>query len=193
MNIVEPIRDKNKISRIKKLLQKTSTRNLLLFVFGINSGLRISDLLELKIKDVFTEQGKVRDAVVIQEQKTAKNKKFAINKSINKILRDFVKEYNIDPATDRERYLFASRKGKNKPISKVQAYRIINEAARAAGVTENIGTHTLRKSFGYHAYSAGTDLSLLQQIFNHHSQKETLRYIGITQDQIDEVYVKIEL
>ena len=78
-----------------------------------------------------------------------------------------------------EDYVFRSRKG-GGPISRQQAYRIINAAARSVGIKDKIGTHTLRKTFGYHAYKAGVDITLLQSIFNHSAPSTTLRYIGIT-------------
>ena len=88
-------------------------------------------------------------------------------------------------------YLFASRKGAG-PISRVQAYRILNRAARDVGLDE-IGTHTLRKTFGYHFYRANHNVAMLQQLFNHSSPSITLRYIGITQDEIAEEWEKFSL
>jgi len=92
-----------------------------------------------------------------------------------------------------ERFLFSSRKGNNRPISRVQAYRIINEACRIAKIKGSIGTHTLRKTFGYWAYKQGIDITLLMRIFNHSSPAITLRYIGITQEEINEVYINLNL
>ncbi|WP_409305632.1 tyrosine-type recombinase/integrase [Peribacillus sp. SCS-155] len=156
-------------------------RDLLLFVFGINSGLRISDILKLKVGDV---RGK--DSILVREQKTSKSKRFIFNKSI----KDAVKQCIPTSAGDDE-YVFKSRKGDNKPITRVAAYRILNDAAERAGVADNIGpigTHSMRKAFGFHAYKNGTDLVWLQSIFNHSSQAVTLKYIGINQERIDEVY-----
>ncbi len=86
---------------------------------------------------------------------------------------------------DEHEYLFKSREGVNKPISRSAAYKILNKAALAVGLEENIGTHTLRKTFGYHFYKQTKDVALLQEILNHSSPKITLRYIGINQDQMD--------
>jgi integrase len=183
MNIVEPIRDKRHIAAMKKALHG---RDLLLFIFGINSGLRISDILKLKVGDV---RGK--DSIAIREEKTGKTKRFIFNDAIKSAVKSLVP----DDASDDE-YLFKSRKGANKPITRVAAYRVLNEAAQRAGIANKIGPigcHSLRKTFGYHAYKNGVDLSLLQSIFNHSSQSITLRYIGVTQDDIDEVYTSINL
>ncbi len=80
-------------------------------------------------------------------------------------------------------YLFPSRKG-DKPITRVQAYRILNKVADKLGIQE-IGTHTLRKTFGYMHYKKYKDVAILQEIFNHSAPSITLRYIGINADIID--------
>ncbi|QXM06036.1 site-specific integrase [Crassaminicella indica] len=170
MNIVQPIRDKNKIEDMKNELLKSGYKNYLLFVAGINTGLRISDLLKLKVSDV-----RNRTHILLQEKKTGKEKRFLIN---NQLRKDF--EVYIKNMRDAE-YLFQSRKGKNKPISRVQAYRILNNAAKAVGINE-VGTHTLRKTFGYWHYQIYKDVAILQDIFNHSAPSVTLRYIGINQD-----------
>ncbi|MGG3717398.1 site-specific integrase [Heyndrickxia ginsengihumi] len=179
MNTVEPIRNKSDIERMKKALHG---RNLLLFTIGINSALRISDILALKVGDV---RGK--DTLMLKEQKTGKTKQFRLNKSIQKAVRELV------PADAKDDdWLFPSRQG-TKPISRVQAWRILNEAAERAGVDVAIGTHTMRKTMAYHAYKSGTDISLLMRVLNHSSQRETLRYIGITQEQVDDVFESLDL
>jgi len=87
--------------------------------------------------------------------------------------------------------LFLSQKG--GAISRQRAYDILNKAARATGIHERIGTHSLRKTFGYFAYKNGVYLAMIQKLLNHSSQTETLRYIGITQEQIDEVVLNLNL
>lgn len=183
MNIVEPIRKRSDIEKIKKGL---TPRNRLMFVFGINSALRISDILKLTVNDVIDDYGKPRDFVELKEKKTKKAKRFRLNNSIQKEL----KKVEGDPND----YLFKSRKGENNAISRVQAYRIIQKAAETVGLDDvKIGTHSMRKTFGYHAYNGGTPLEHLQIVFNHSSPNDTLKYIGITQEHIDEVYVEINL
>jgi integrase len=81
-------------------------------------------------------------------------------------------------------FLFRSRQGGNRPMSRTRAYQVLREVAQRHGV-EHIGTHTLRKTFGYHFYKQTGDVALLQRILNHSSPAITLRYIGIEQDQID--------
>ncbi|MGG1266815.1 site-specific integrase [Brevibacillus laterosporus] len=180
MEIVQPLRTKREISAMKNALHG---RDKLLFIFGINSGLRITDILGLTVGDV-----RDRDSIVLREEKTEKPKRFRINDAIKRAIAEFIP---LDVSADE--YLFRSRKGVNRPITRVQAYRILNDAAARAGITEQIGCHTLRKTFGYHAHKANVDLATLQAIFNHSSQAVTLRYIGITQDTMDEVYANIDL
>lgn len=178
MNTVQPIRDKKQIAKMKRVL---NPRDRFLFVLGINSGLRISDILKLTVGDI---RGK--DFIEVREQKTRKAKRFRINDTIK---REFAR-YITDEPNDAP--LFPSRKG-GKSITRFTALRSLQTAAEKSGIDDAIGCHSLRKTFGYHAYKAGTDLALLQKIFNHSSQAHTLRYIGIQQDKIDEVYANIEL
>lgn len=173
MNFVEPIRDKAKLEELKALLKKQSARNGFLLNFGVNTGLRISDILPLKVRDV---RGKSH--ILITEKKTGKRKRFKINQQLQAAIRDYTH------GMDDDEYLFASSK-RPQPITRVRAYQIINGAARKVGLSE-IGTHTLRKTFGYHFYQRTRDIATLQMIFNHSHPSITLRYIGITQDLIDE-------
>lgn len=180
MNEVQPIRDPDQIEKMKSILLQKSYRDWFLFIMGINTGLRISDLLKLKVKDV---RGKTH--ITIQEQKTGKLKRFRINAE----LQEHIERYTAE--MDLESYLFKSRRGK-QPIQRVQAYKILKEAAKKAGIAD-IGTHTLRKTFGYHFYKKTKDVALLQDIFNHSAPSITLRYIGINQDIIDQAIEEFSL
>lgn len=184
MNFVEPIRDKNKIQEMKDELQKTGTRNYMLFVLGLNTGLRVSDILNLKCLDIKNLDGTMKSHISIVEKKTKKNKKFPITNGLYFELEKFVK--NLNPND----FLFKSQKGNN--LSYSQAYRTIKSAATNIGLTD-VGTHTMRKTFGYHHYQQYHDVALLQEIFNHSSPSITLRYIGIAQDEIDKSYQNFSL
>ena len=189
MNTVEAIKDKRKIDDMKKVLRASSQRNYLLFVLGINTGLRISDLLQLRWGDVLEdEKNKPVHFITLREQKTGKERKISFNNSVRKALQDTIALKDNVQLGD---YLFKSQKGDNRPISRVQAWQILNDAARTVGIEGRIGTHTLRKTFGYHAYQQGIDITLLQQLFGHSAPSITLRYIGITQQDIDNVYVSM--
>ena len=173
MKFVQPIRSKEKIEQMKEELRKNGTRDELLFTFGINVGFRIRDILKLKVSDV-----KNKNYIEITEQKTGKYKRFPITESFKEVLEDYI----IDKSPNE--WLFPSQRG-DKPITRIQAYRIINNACFQAGITARIGTHTLRKTFGYHFYNKTKDVALLQCIFNHSAPSVTLAYIGINQDIID--------
>ena len=174
MNVVQPIKKLEDIQKIKKYLAK-KPRDALLFSFGINTGLRISDILSLDIGDV-----KGRDYIEIREKKTNKYKKFPLNRFLKEEINLFVE------GLASEQPLFYTQK--HCRLDRAQAYRILNKAAQAVGVKERIGTHTLRKTFGYHFYQQYDDIVMLQKIFNHSTPSITLRYIGIEQEDIDEVY-----
>lgn len=188
MNTVQPIRDKEKIEAIKKILRATSLRNELLFVLGINTGLRISDLLSLQVRDVFNDN-KAVERMELRENKTGKLRSIALSKKTSRLIERYI--HTERKVFLEETPLFLSQKG--GAISRQHAYDILNKAARAVGIKERIGTHSLRKSFGYFAYKNGVDLAMIQKLLNHSNQSETLRYIGITQEQMDEVVLKLDL
>lgn len=178
MNEVQPIKNKRDIERMKRAL-KGNPRDLLLFTVGINSSLRISDILSLKVGDIAGEY------ITLHERKTGKRKRIRVNNAIQRAVSELV------PKDVKESdWLFPSRKG-DSPISRVQAWRILNAAAMRAGLDVELGTHSLRKTFAYHAYKNGTDIALLMRVLNHGSQRETLRYIGIEQEAIDDVYIDV--
>ncbi|MGL4803480.1 site-specific integrase [Paraclostridium dentum] len=170
MKYVQPIRDRDIIKRMKNELLKGGLRNYMLFNIGINTGLRVSDILNLKVIDV-----KDKTHITINEQKTKKQKRILINSNLKKDIDEYMYKMEDDE------YLFKSRKGNNSPLSRIQAYRILNQAAKNLNLSE-VGTHTMRKTFGYWHYSIYKDVAILQDIFNHSSPSITLRYIGINDD-----------
>ena len=186
MNFVQPIRDLEKISEVRKFLANRNKRDELLFCFGIYTGLRISDILTIRVKDVY---GKDHFYIVEQKTKKAKqrSKKYTVRKRVpivkklQRLLNDFCA--TLQPND----FLFKSRQGKNKPITRVRAYDILREAAHHCELKE-IGTHTLRKTFGFLVYQNDKDVALLQDIFNHSAPYITLKYIGVNQDAIEEAY-----
>jgi len=186
---VQPIREEKKIEAMKTLLKGKSLRDYCLFTLGINSGLRISDLLGLNLGDVLNGKGKLKDRITLREQKTGKHKDFPMGNTTIKALREYL---DTRPGADPSEPLFPSRKT-GRPISRQQAWQIINDAARAVGITEKIGTHTLRKTFGYHAFRQGIDITRIQKLMNHSAPSITLAYIGITRDELDDVYLSLNL
>jgi site-specific recombinase XerD len=176
MNVVQPIKDVKKINQIKKVLKAQSSRDYLLFTMGINIGLRISDLLKLKVLDVIDQKGRILKILDMHEKKS-----FPVNSNTRKAIQEHIQTNQLQP----DSCLFQSRKGENQPITRIQAWNILKSSARTVGITDGVGSHILRKTFAYHAYKQGTDIALLQEILNHSSIRETRRYIGITQDDIE--------
>ncbi len=180
MNLVQPIRDKELIAEIKQHLKETNPRNYILFLLGINTGLRISDILSLRVRDVEGWD------IFLREKKTRKFREVKMPKELKKALRDYIKD------KPKNEFLIKSRNGSNKPITRGMAYVILNQIADEFGL-ERIGTHSLRKTYGYHFYNQFKDVATLQQMLNHTDPKETLRYIGITQDTLNDYQRKLQI
>lgn len=181
MATVEPIRKLADIRKIERILQNQSLRNLLMFNIGINCGLRISDILALDVEDV-----KDRNYIQLKEKKTGKYKLFPINAKLKPMLDEYTKNRSMSSP------LFTSFYD-NKRLDRSTFYRIITSACEKAGITANIGTHSMRKTFGYHHYRMFKDAVILQKIFNHTSLQVTLRYIGIEQDALNKSYMNFIL
>ncbi len=242
MNTVQPIRSIQKIQQIKSnLSSKPNLRDYILFTLGIHSGLRISDILHLKVKHVLNNTH-----FNLREQKTNKYQRIKIQPQLKQDLLSYIKANNLQPedyliySQKYTPYVTASKKetittpdGKtktksikhkikneasNSPINRQHAWRVINKACNDVGIKGEVGCHTLRKTFGFHFfqyysqggngyngnnnnadngngngngnnnnYNSSRALAILQQIFNHSSTHTTLRYIGIAQDEVDEM------
>lgn len=176
MEIVRPIKDKKQIEKMKQILKQSNIRNYIMFIVGIYSALRISDILQLKVEDV-----RDKTHITIKEQKTHKNQHIKIHSVLKIELDEYVKNMRDDE------YLIQSGKGYNQPLSRIQAWAIIKTAAKQAGIKDDIGTHSLRKTYGFHHYQQFKDVATLQNILNHSSPAITLRYIGITQECMDDM------
>lgn len=187
--VVEPIKKVKDIKRIKQyLLGKANKRDYMLFVVGINVGLRCGDLLQLKINDVMNDDGTFKDKIAIDEEKTDKTRYFKLNESAKESIQiylDSLKSYDMND------YLFRSRKG-NEALRVDSTHKLIKTTLRDIGIKGNFGTHTLRKTWAYHTYMNNSSnpriLATLQKALNHSSQDVTLRYIGIEQEEIMDLY-----
>ena len=206
MNTVEPIRDSKKIEEMKNTLLGANNykymtdkqtlegkRNRMLFVFGINVGLRISDIIKITFFDILDENGKPRTHLEIIETKTNKQKRIRINTALASELTDYISallyiQYRINYdtiSTNAEEkqayrnimhttYLFYSNKGNH--LTRIQAYRILSDSAEKCNI-KNFGSHSLRKTFGYFHYMQYKDIALLMELFNHSAPSITMRYI----------------
>lgn len=177
---VEPIKNKEKIRKIiNDLKRKNKKRELILLLLGIYTGLRISDILELKVINV-----KSKNLLSVKETKTGKNKKIELHQELINELKEYCKD------KPKDEYLIKSREGINKPISRVQAYRIIKALGKKYRIESNLGCHSLRKTYGYHMYKEN-DISIVQGALNHSSQANTIRYIGVEEEEINKATRKL--
>ena len=191
MSTTEPIRSKEKLSQIKNYYLEVvpEARNYALIVLGLNTALRISDILRLHVSDVWDfERSRFKNHIEITEGKTGKQTSVYINKEVRLALA----ECRLNEK-EKNAFLFESHKYKNMPLSRYQAYRIIKAAAAYAGIPEHISCHSLRKTFGYHAWKQKVPPAMLMDIYNHSSYQITKRYLGITQDDRDHVFETIRL
>lgn len=194
MSEVLAIKSLNDIAKIKSYLKKNSDRDYTLFVLGINVGLRASDLLALKVSDIYTETGKVKEELKLTEKKTDKNRTLFINESAAEVLNKYYKSAKF---LSGDEFIFQSQKGSNQPLEVRSLNRLVKQWCRECHIKGNFGTHSLRKTFGYHLYIKNSEnpfiLPYLSKIFNHSSQAITLRYIGIEKENIDNLYGDLNL
>jgi integrase len=154
---------------------------------GLHTALRISDLLRLRWDDVYDfDKKRVRTSIDIVEKKTRKAKTIALNKTAVAALTLFATQN-----ARRGRFLIENPRTK-KAISRIQAYRLIRAAAEALGFSGRVSCHSLRKTFGYHAWKSGVSPAVIMEIYNHSSFAVTRRYLGVTQDDKNAVYLNLD-
>lgn len=201
----EPIKSLKDIERVSRwYIENGRYRDNMLFILGINFGLRISDLLTLRFSHLIDENLKFKKTFPVLEIKTKNTRKTRKNRyvTINKAVIDAVTLYlEHTPNVCLSDYLFRSLSNRgsnvNKPIHRVNADRVLREAAEALQLDCHVATHTLRKTFGYHqmrmAHNDPRKLMLLQKIYGHSSPTMTLAYIGITSEEIEDAYTHLNL
>lgn len=170
MNYTEPIKDKELIKDIAKYLKNNNERDYVLFAMGVYSGLRITDILNLRVANV-----KNKTEFILIEKKTNKRKALNINNNLQKILKQFTKDKG-------EREFLISKKDGKKPLSRVRAFQILKNIGNEFDI--HISPHCLRKTFGYFHYQSNRDIVILQKIFNHSTPEVTFRYIGVNSETI---------
>ncbi len=191
MSTTQPIKSKKDLFALKNFYLKNepNLRNYALICTGINTALRISDILELTWEDVYDfRQKRFRPHLTLRENKTGKKTIIALNKSLQKALATYKKSL---PSQKPEQYIFPGKKSPS--LSRQQAFRIIKHAGMALKFPEPISCHSLRKTFGYHAWTAGANPTILMMIYNHSSFQITKRYLGIDQDDKDHVFLNLNL
>jgi integrase len=174
---VDPIQRIENIRAISKLLEG-SPRDRLLFVMGVNNGIRTGDLLKLKVKDV--RNLKSGDYITIKEGKTKKDNVLVVNKTVYKALKNYFDKVQADG----DGYLFESRKGKN-PLQTKAINKMIKNWTKAINLKGNYGAHTLRKTWGFiQRTKHGVGFEIICKRFNHSSPSVTMRYLGIQDKEV---------
>lgn len=191
---VDAIMETEDIIKLEEYLRVTNYRDYIIFKIGVNLGLRVSDFLEMPpdLREEMRKAGKKdyytvgyfremcnRGYVYLTQQKTEKDVRFEIPENLKKLLLEYMEGKSDDAP------MFPSRFG-GKALTRVGFFLNLKEAAKAVGITKNIGCHSMRKTFGYFYYKKYKDIRQLMAIFNHSDPEVTLRYIGINQEEIDE-------
>lgn len=184
MNTVDAIKSKDEINTVTHLLKKIGgVLYADIWKVGINMGLRISDLLSLKYEDFDLE----KLSLTIREQKTGKSRHIRLNDSVIKVFNNRREDYPLDI------WLFEvhSNRAKNRPISRESVARIFKEVGEIVGV--QLGTHSMRKTRGWAMYSDNVPLEMISKVLNHSSPAVTMRYLGITKEEVLDTYTQYEL
>lgn len=189
MEVTMPIKNRAQVESMKKLLRGQNLRDYSLFVLGVNSGLRVSDIVALRVGDVLDVKGRIKNRIKIKEKKTGKTKDFPVAASAAKALVEYL---TTRPNAGPDEPLFLSRQ-KGRAITRHTVWETLSAAAKAVGITDPIGSHSMRKTMAFHIYMQGGDLALVQQLLNHSSPSVTLRYIGITREQMDRAVMEVNL
>ena len=181
MNIVQPF-PKERINDVANWLKNYNEKYYVIFLIGISVGIRISDILNLKISDMENT-----DRIVIKEKKTGKTKIFPLKPNIAKTIKSYIRDF----CHEYQEYIFLGKKGARLDRSAV--YRVLNRCMQELGITSKTGCHSLRKYCGRAIYEQTKDLALVMTIFNHSSQLISARYIGLTQERINNTYQNLDL
>ena len=190
--LVLPIKDSNILHEVEDTLLNNfryGRRNYTIFQVGKATLLRVSGILALRRNEIFNDDGTIKKNAYIRDKKTGKPNILYL-KPVKQDLLDYyawLQENNI-----QSEWLFPSSTHHDRHITEKQFYKIMAKTGDLLGINY-LGTHTMRKTFGYHHYQKFKDAVILQKIFNHSSQRITLMYIGVDQDEIDLSYKNFEL
>ncbi len=192
MSTTQPIKNLDDLENLKNYYLNTqpNLRNYAMISTGVNTALRIGDILSLQWKEVYDFQKQSFQTHLIHiEAKTRKQTCIAINQSLCSALNLYLQSL---PLPLPEHYIFQGKTPKH-PLSRSQAFRIIKQACSDLHLSEHISCHSLRKTFGYHAWIAGVNPAILMVIYNHTSFANTKRYLGIEQDDKDQIFLNLNL
>ena len=190
----DPIRNLSDINIIyKRMFRINRKREAELFLIGCNVALRISDLLRLQFDEIREEirEGHLIGFAEIREKKTRKFKKVTFNTVAMMAIKRL---HQQNPHHD---YLFQATgnrvSDRIKPVRPDWVHRVFKAASKDLGLDFNFSSHSMRKTYGYHAYKNGLDINVLQKLFNHASVQETFIYIGITEERVSDAYLDYQI
>ena len=188
MALTQPVRNKKHLKQLADyFLRRGQYRNHLLLVTGAHTALRISDILRLQWTDVYDEERQeFYTHVTLREGKTGKSKTIILHPTVINALQMYL-PYR------KGAFIFTGNRKNLAAISRIQAWRILSTAAEAIRLGIRVSAHALRKTAGYHLWQNGTSPVLLMAVFNHSSYEVTKRYLGISQDELDQVYLAVAL
>lgn len=184
---MKPIKNPSRLKAFLALAEKGGEKYYVMAKLQLNTGRRICDIREKRVSDIMQPNMRFKEYFVLKEKKTGKETSIRLNDEVRKVLKDYISRNRLG----YHDYLFPG-KTEDSAISYQQVWRVFQEASRQLNI-EDFGSHSLRKTWGYNAYKKIKNIGLLMKAFNHSSAEETLRYIGIDQDEEDELYSIITL
>jgi integrase len=187
MATTQPIRSKTHVKELSAYFERLGQlRNQCYVLISLHTALRVGDILRLTWDDLYDfDRRRVRAYIVVTERKTGKTKQIALHKQLVRALAAYAKR------AARPGAFLMENKHTHKVISRQQAYRILRNAAKALGFPFRVSCHSLRKTFGYHAWRNGVSPAVIMEIYNHSSFAVTRRYLGVAQDDQDKVYMRL--
>ena len=187
MSTTQPIRDGEDVHKLIDYYEQEepNLRNKTLIIFALHTALRISDILALRWENVYYfKKERYVDHLSVYEKKTGKISQLAFNQHVLQALEEYRNSRNPQP----QDYIFSKMNDPSHPLCRSQAYRIVKKAAEATLNEPHISCHSLRKTFGYHAWKQGISPVLIMDVYNHSSFVITRRYLGIDQDDRDALF-----
>ena len=173
---------------------KYAARDRALFLLGVKSGFRISELLSLRLGDVI-QAGQIVDRVAVQRRhmkKKIEGRTILLHPEAKEALVTWIEELKADGYTNAETFVFRSKKGMNRPISRIHAWRILQEVYETNEMTGKLGTHSMRKTFADRVYdNLGHDLVKTQRALGHRNVNSTVQYLSFREEEIDKAILEI--
>ena len=184
---MKPIKNANKLKSFLTLVEKQGDKYYVIAKMQLNTGRRICDIREKRVSDVMLPSMRFKDYFILKELKTGKETSIRLNDEVRRVIKEYISVSRLK----YDDHLFPGRKN-NTAISYQQVWSVFKEAAQQLNI-QDFGSHSLRKTWGYTAYKETKNIGLLMKAFNHSSCEETLRYIGIDQDEEDNLYSIIKI